>query len=109
MIALLLAIVAAASPAPARVQVSATEFAFALSRTKIKAGPAIVQLANFGEDEHDLRMRRAGGTRTYAIRGVLPGEATNLRATLRPGRFTLWCSIADHRKRGMEATLRVTK
>jgi hypothetical protein len=107
--ALLLAAVVAAAPPPARVQVSASEFAFALSRRAIKAGPAIVQLANFGEDVHDLRMRRTGGTRTYAIGKVLPGDAANLRAKFLPGRFTLWCSIADHRKRGMEATLTVVR
>jgi hypothetical protein len=36
--------------APARVQVGADEFGYTLSRPAITAGPAIVQLANFGED-----------------------------------------------------------
>jgi FtsP/CotA-like multicopper oxidase with cupredoxin domain len=27
--------------------------------------------------------------------------------TLRPGTYRLWCSIADHRKRGMFASFRV--
>jgi hypothetical protein len=93
------------SAAPARVQVGADEFGYALSRPSLKAGPAIVQLANYGEDEHDLRMRRAGGTRTYRIRTVAPGDVGELEARLLPGRFTLWCSLADHRKRGMTATL----
>jgi uncharacterized cupredoxin-like copper-binding protein len=90
---------------PARVQVGADEFGYALSRQAITAGPAIVQLANFGEDEHDLRLRRAGGTRTYAIGKVRPGRLGELEARFLPGRFTLWCSLADHRKRGMRATL----
>jgi plastocyanin len=94
---------------PARVQVVADEFRFTLSRLKIKAGPAIVQLANFGEDPHDLRFRRAGGTRTYAIRETAPGEDRDLEVKLLPGRFTLWCSIADHRKRGMQTQLLVLK
>jgi hypothetical protein len=91
--------------APARVQVGAEEFGYALSRRSIPAGQTIVQLANFGEDEHDLRLRRAGGTRTYAIRKVLPGKVAELEARFLPGRFTLWCSLADHRARGMSATL----
>lgn len=91
--------------APARVQVVATEFALTLSRPSIKAGPAIVQLANFGEDAHDLKLRRRGGTRTYSIPAVRPGNGYDLSAKLLPGRFTLWCSIADHRARGMVATL----
>ena len=105
-----LAVPAAAGPAyPARVQIVAAEFTLTPSRAKIKAGPAIVQLANFGEDAHDLRFHRAGGTRTYAIATTAPGEDRNLQVKLLPGRYTLWCSIADHRKLGMQTTLLVVK
>lgn len=97
--------VPALAPPPARVQVSAQEFSFGLSRPAIKAGPALVELANFGEDTHDLRLRRIGGTRTYAIPEVQAGGSRVLSARLLPGRFVLWCSIADHRARGMRATL----
>jgi hypothetical protein len=99
------AVTALALVAPARLQVGADEFGYTLSRQSIPAGPAIVQLANFGEDEHDLRLRRAGGTRTYVIGKVRPGKLAELEARFLAGRFTLWCSLADHRKRGMSATL----
>ena len=92
---------------PARVQVGADEFNYALSRRSIKAGPAIVQLVNYGEDDHDLRLRRAGGTRIYRVGEVRPGGLAELQTRLLPGRFTLWCSVADHRARGMSATLTV--
>ena len=95
--------------APARIQVGADEFSYSLSRQSIKAGPAIVQLVNYGEDEHDLRLRRAGGTRTYRIGKVAPGKVAELEARFLPGRFTLWCSLADHRKRGMSASLLVRR
>ncbi len=95
--------------APARVQVGADEFGYVLSRPAITAGPAIVQLANFGEDEHDLRLRRIGGTRTYRLGTVEPGGVTELEARFLPGRFRLWCSLADHRARGMSATLLVKR
>ena len=94
---------------PARVQVAADEFGYALSRPSIKTGPAIVQLANFGEDEHDLRLQRIGGTRVYRIATVPPGGVGELEARFLPGRFRLWCSLADHRVRGMRATLLVKK
>jgi hypothetical protein len=95
--------------APARLQVGADEFRYALSRQSIPAGPAIVQLANYGEDEHDLRLRRVGGTRTYRIGTVAPGGLGELETRFAPGRFTLWCSLADHRARGMRATLVVRR
>ena len=90
---------AAASPrSPARA---------ALSRSSIHNGSAIIELVNFGEDDHDLALRRVGGTRTYRIGIVHPGTTGELDARLRPGRFTLWCTLAGHRGRGMRATLRV--
>ena len=92
---------------PARVQVVAHEFRLSLSRVRLRAGPVIVQLANFGEDPHDLRFRRAGGARIYAIPTTPPGADRDLEVKLRPGKFTLWCSIGDHRQRGMKATLSV--
>lgn len=107
MIATALALLTLASPA--RVQVGADEYRYALSRQSIKAGPAIVQLVNYGEDEHDLRLRRAGGTRTYRIGKVRPGALSELETRFLPGRFTLWCSLGDHRRRGMTATLVVRR
>ena len=95
--------------APARVQVGADEFSFSLSRQSIKAGPAIVQLVNYGEDEHDLRLRRAGGTRVYRIGKVRPGHLGELEARFLPGRFKLWCSLEGHAAAGMKATLRVVR
>lgn len=108
MIATALALLTLAA-APARVQVGADEFGYTLSRPAIEAGPAIVQLANFGEDEHDLRLRRVGGTRIYRVGVAAPGGVRELEARFLPGRFRLWCSLADHRARGMTATLLVTR
>ena len=105
---LLVPVGAAAGPAPARLQVSADEFGVALSRSAIHGGPAIVELVNYGEDDHDLALRRVGGTRTYRIGIVHPGNTAKLETRLRAGRFILWCTLADHRARGMRATLRVT-
>jgi plastocyanin len=109
-------LVALAAPAQAgkpikrtRVQVVAEEYDFALSRRTVYAGPATIQLANFGEDPHDLRVHRVGGTKTFALGDVPPGDSADLRTTLSTGRYLLWCSIADHRALGMEAQLLVKK
>ena len=99
----------AAAPAPARLLVGAKEFRLTLSRAAIKSGPAIVELANYGEDAHDLRLRRVGGRRIYKIATVEPGDVGELDANLLPGRFRLWCSIADHAALGMQTTLIVRR
>jgi hypothetical protein len=108
LIGLLLAAAAApAAAAPARLGVTATDFRFALSRSTVRRGPALIELGNFGQDVHDLRLRRLGGTSTYALPETKPGERRELALRLQPGRYRLWCSIADHRARGMWATFRV--
>jgi hypothetical protein len=97
-------------PAPARMQVVAGEFRLTPSRRTLKAGPAIIELTNFGEDPHDLKLRRqAPGAPTLSIPEVAPAKLAQLRARLAPGRFVLWCSIADHRQRGMEALVTVRR
>ena len=103
-------IVATPPPAPpARVQVVAREFSLALSRQRIRSGKAIVELANFGEDAHDLRLQRVGGTIVYRWPTAQPGDAEDKALTLAPGTYRLWCSIANHRALGMTATLVVVR
>ncbi len=97
-----------AKPAPTRLQVTAKEFAYVVSRHSVKAGPAIVELVNFGEDPHDLHLQRLGGGRVWKTPDVLPGDHFDLAVTLVKGRYRLWCAIADHRERGMTAILTVT-
>jgi plastocyanin len=108
-VVVLLAGSASATVAPARVQVSAKEFFYSLSRRTVVAGPAIVELVNFGQDPHDLRMERIGGGRLWKTPLVFPGAYFDLNATLVPGRYRLWCSIANHRQLGMQAVLTVVK
>ena len=106
---LLLAALVLAVPAPARVQVVAKEFSFSLSRQHVRAGTAVIELANFGEDPHDLRLQRAGSRHVAGIGIVAPGQRKDLSLKLVPGRYSVWCSVADHRQRGMRATLVVTR
>ena len=97
---------AAASRQPARIQVTADEFRLTLSRSSIASGPAVLELLNLGEDDHDLALRRmANGARTWRLPVVTPGTLGELEARLSPGRYRLWCTVADHRARGMLATL----
>jgi uncharacterized cupredoxin-like copper-binding protein len=102
---LALAAPALAKAPPARLLVTAAEFRLSLSRATLKAGPAIIQLQNLGEDAHDLRLQRVGGNRVYRIATVQPGAVGELDATLLPGKFRLWCSLADHAALGMRTTL----
>jgi plastocyanin len=99
----------AAPPPPARVQVVAQEFRFALSRQTIKAGWAIIEFRNTGEDAHDLQLRRVGGTRVYAFPVMQAGQTVDRQFKLLPGTYRLACGVANHRALGMQATLVVRK
>jgi hypothetical protein len=100
-----------ASRSPARLLVAGEEYSLTLSRQSIKSGPALIQFLNRGEDPHDLRLRRIGRTTGYAAAApeTGPGELVQLEARLRPGRYRMWCSLADHRRRGMRAVLTVRR
>lgn len=87
----------------------AQEFRFALSRQSIKAGWAIIELRNLGQDAHDLRMRRVGGTRVYAWPVTQSGGVVDEEFKLLPGRYVLYCSVANHRALGMQAELTVKR
>jgi uncharacterized cupredoxin-like copper-binding protein len=106
-ISLVSAAPAAARPAPARLLVEAREFNLTLSRGKIKPGLAIVQLANQGEDPHDLAIKRIGGKRRGTVAETRPGELGEWEGRLRRGRYRLYCTLEGHRALGMRAVLRV--
>jgi hypothetical protein len=87
------------------VQVVAQEFRFALSRRVIRAGPAVIELRNLGQDAHDLLLRRVGGGTAVRWPVVQPGGVSDRELTLRPGRYVLTCGVANHRALGMMAML----
>jgi hypothetical protein len=93
-------------PAASRLSVRAAEFSLTLSSNPIAAGPAIVELANAGEDAHNLQIVPTGGGPPKAVFPVTePGERNKLRVTLAPGSYTLLCTLLDHYERGMHAEL----
>jgi plastocyanin len=95
--------------APARVQVVAREYSFSLSRLHVHAGTAVIELANFGQDPHDLRVQRVGARHIAGLGVVAPGQRGELTLHLPPGRYSFWCSVGNHRQLGMHASLVVTR
>jgi hypothetical protein len=121
LVALVLAIVAAAEwrlsepsaaaqvPPPARLQAVADEFTLTLSRSVVRNRRVRIELVNFGEDPHDLKFRRIGGTHTFVIAETLPGQRRTKSFRLPYGTYRVWCSVDGHRDWGMRATMRVRR
>ena len=90
---------------PARMLVYADEFFLNGSRRAGPSGLWRLQFRNNGEDDHDLRIRRAGGGIVGWSRIVRPAGLQTIQVRLKPGRYTLFCSISDHEARGMSWSL----
>ena len=94
-----------ASPLPAHLLAFASEFHIGASRKSVSAGVLVAQLKNNGQDDHDLAVRNARG-RIVASTGVVRhGALGRLRVRLRPGRYVLVCTLADHEALGMRSVL----
>ena len=96
------------APAPlARVLSFADEFRFNTSRSAVPAGRLLLQVKNIGEDDHDLRILGPRGTVRAETGVVGPGRLGQIRTRLAQGRYTYFCTVADHDTRGMTGTLLV--
>jgi uncharacterized cupredoxin-like copper-binding protein len=96
-----------AQAAPARLQVVEKEYFLTLSRLHVPKGKLILQVVNFGMDNHDLVVQsKAGKTWKFAV--LAPEAHATKTITLAPGKYTLFCSLPGHRGLGMVATLNVT-
>ena len=90
------------------VQVVEKEFTLTLSRLKIPAGSTIVQVVNFGMDNHDLIVKRnTKGSKPIVFKLIGPSARATKTLQLPAGRYALWCSVPGHRERGMVASLKV--
>ena len=93
---------------PTAVGVGEREWRISLYRSKVPAGRVKFNVRNFGEDGHDLSVRKRGGKVLKSLPELDPGGTGTLRVRLRkPGRYVVFCSLADHEARGMRAVLRV--
>jgi hypothetical protein len=101
------------NPAPPRPTVALSahesEFRIRLSRESVPAGRVVIELANVGQDPHDLNLVRSDGPGTgYTFGQARPGTHAAKTVTLAAGTWRLWCSLPGHEAKGMRATLRVT-
>jgi hypothetical protein len=94
-----------ASQPPARLLAFASEYHIGTSRSTAPAGVLIAQLKNIGQDDHDLAVRNSHGQIIASTGVVRHGALGQLRVRLRPGRYLLVCTIANHEALGMRTVL----
>lgn len=95
-------------PSVPHVQVSAVEYSFSLSRTSVPAGKVVLEFVNDGQDEHNLNVAAPEEGPLVAGFATMPAKAVaDLQLEMRPGSYTLFCSLPTHESKGMKATLTV--
>lgn len=92
-------------PSVPHVQVTAVEFGFSLSRTTVPAGKVIVQFVNHGQDEHNLNFLSGESELAGSFANTPSHGIVQEQLELRPGTYTLFCSLPEHEQKGMKATL----
>ena len=88
------------------IQIVEKEYSLLLSRQSVRSGSVTLEAINFGMDAHNLALRKTTkGAPTIRFRKLFHGAHADRTLKLVPGRYTVRCTLADHRKRGMVATL----
>jgi uncharacterized cupredoxin-like copper-binding protein len=95
---------AAPKPAAQTVQATETEFKIALSSTSFKAGTITFDVKNEGKIEHDLAVK---GT-SFKTKLIPPGGTAEVKATLKPGTYEVYCTVPGHEQAGMKINITVT-
>jgi hypothetical protein len=95
-------------PLPTSLAVDEDEWTVIPSKRVVAAGPVTLRVYNRGMDDHDVSLVDATGTlhRVYLV----PGASTEVRATLTPGTWKIWCSLFEgtpesHELFGMVTTI----
>jgi plastocyanin len=95
------------SPPPSvpHVQVTAVEYGLTLSRSTVPAGKVVLEFVNRGQDEHNLNATPLEGPLTASFANAVSGTIVDQQIEMRPGTYTLFCSLPEHEQKGMKATL----
>ncbi|HEX4965924.1 MAG TPA: cupredoxin domain-containing protein [Thermoanaerobaculia bacterium] len=109
---LVMGVAAAAGEEPpaakaASVDVHLSEYAIAMPKT-LPAGPVTFVLHNDGRKTHSFKIE-GPGVDELLEKLVPPQQTGEMKVTLQPGDYKIYCPIGSHSIKGMTTTLTVTK
>lgn len=82
------------------------DFSIELSETSFMSGTHTFRVQNQGRSPHDLRIE-GPGVANAGSPVINRGGTAELTVTLQPGTYQVWCSVGNHRARGMDTTITV--
>lgn len=86
------------------IEVGLTEFDLDADPAQVREGVIEVVARNEGERDHQLAVETSEGE-LQRTRRLKPGESDAIKVDFRPGRYDVYDPLADHRERGMAATI----
>ena len=78
----------------------------AVAAQPIPPGPAVLTIENRGTDVHNIYIEGQGISRA-AGDSIPEGKSSTVDVLFKPGTYTLYCPILDHRTKGEQATITV--
>lgn len=80
--------------------------AYTSNKVTAKAGKVIINFTNPQPLMHDVAIEDSSGE-TIAQTATIAEGSDSVRADLKPGTYTFYCTVPGHREAGMEGTLTV--
>jgi plastocyanin len=99
---------APSGPATNQIKISAVasgQLAYNQKSVAAKAGKDTIDFDNPAPTPHDVVIVQ--GTKKLAETKTIAGKKVTASVTLKPGKYTFFCSVDSHRQAGMEGTLTV--
>lgn len=81
------------------------QLAYATKQATAPAGPLTISSKNAASIPHDIALEGNGVSGKGPV--VQDGAVSSFKVTLKPGKYTFYCTVAGHREGGMEGTLTV--
>jgi plastocyanin len=103
----LIAPVTAGERLVAVVEVKLTEFAIEMPKT-VPPGQMTFSVTNAGTMEHNFEVEGEGIEKKFDT-NLKPGETRDLQVDLPVGTYTVYCTVEDHKDRGMRLELKVAQ
>jgi plastocyanin len=83
------------------------QLAYEVSSATATAGALEIDSRNASGTPHDIALESSDGRELGNGAVVSGGGVSSVSVTLRPGRYTFYCTVPGHRDGGMEGTLTV--
>jgi plastocyanin len=84
----------------------AGQLSYDTKQLSAKAGKVTIEMTNMSPIEHNVTV--AEGSKVLGATPTFVGGTRTLTLTLKPGKYTFFCSVPGHRQAGMEGTLSVS-